>query len=136
VSYETFFSGFLVLFSIAALFMTKDFPGAAAPVPIIALVLTGVMAAHAFYRSLHRATPVAASERVDIKRDFNLKVILAILFFLSFSYVSYLITAPLFIILISRMCGVSWKNSVLSSVVASGIVYVVFIVWLQVYIEI
>ena len=63
-----------------------------------------------------------------------LKVAIIVLYFLSFKLVWNFISTPIVITAIGLLSKISWKKVVPTAILTTAIVYVVFIMWLNVYI--
>ena len=63
-----------------------------------------------------------------------IKIVILLLFFVSFKLVNFFISMPIVICAIGFLSGLSWKKVIPTAAVATAVVYGVFIAWLHVYI--
>ena len=63
-----------------------------------------------------------------------IKIVIILLFFVSFKLVNFFISMPIVICAVGFLSGLSWKKVIPTAAVATAVVYGVFIAWLHVYI--
>lgn len=63
-----------------------------------------------------------------------IKIVILLLFFVSFKLVNFFISMPIVICAIGFLSGLSWKKVIPTAAVATAVTYGVFIAWLHVYI--
>lgn len=84
-----------------------------------------------------RATDEANGEALPERKKrlvlFLVKVLIILLFFLSFRMVNYFVAAPAAIVSVALLSDVNWKQAVFTAAVVTAGIYGVFILWLNVF---
>lgn len=62
-----------------------------------------------------------------------LKLLILLLFFISFKWINFFITMPLVVLAIGLLSEINWKKVVPTAVVSTAVTYGVFILWLNIY---
>lgn len=149
--FENLVSAFMLILGVSGMIFVQGFTKANARImPEVAFIIMIVLSAIVLIKNLVHArasvTPKAsdqvspeADDEAGVKRKkywlmFAVKFAIILFFFVTFPRINYFIMAPLTIIAVALLSGVSWKKVIPTAVVVTAAIYGIFIVWLNVFV--
>lgn len=146
--FENLVSAFMLILGAAGMVFVQGFTKENARImPEVAFAIMIVFSVIVLVKNLARARVSAAAPQASADSDgesaadrkkywlmFAVKFAIILFFFITFPRISYFVMAPLTIIAVALISGVSWKKVIPTAVVVTAAIYGIFIVWLNVFV--